>query len=201
MNSATSPIPDAPGAAGAPALGIERLLLVVTGSVSAAHMPFWINWLGGTYPGLETKTVLTRSAQRFVTRHALSSGPGRCEVFTDTWPEEESNARHVEWGEWAQAVLVYPASFHFLARLALGLADTPALLAAQCATAPVVVAPALPPGGWQSPACVGHVTALRSRPNTEVLTPLQSVSRTTGRREAWSPALLPDALRAVERLR
>ncbi|MGC9381745.1 flavoprotein [Streptomyces sp. MH13] len=197
----TTPLPGPPGAGGAPALGIERLLLVITGSVSAAHMPFWLNWLGMCYPGLETQVVLTRSAGRFVTRQALSTGPEGREVRTDSWPEEDTHARHVEWGEWAQAVLVYPASFHFLARLALGMADTPALLAAQCTTAPVVVAPALPPGGWQSPACVGHVTALEARPNTEVLTPLQGVSRATGRQEAWAPALLPDALRAIERLR
>ncbi|MFI8948943.1 flavoprotein [Streptomyces sp. NPDC053750] len=197
----TTPLSGPPGEGGAPALGVERLLLVVTGSVSAAHMPFWLNWLGMSYPGLQTNVVLTRSAGRFVTRSALSTGSEGCEVHTDTWPEEDTHARHVEWGEWAQAVLVYPASFHFLARLALGLADSPALLAAQCTTAPVVVAPALPPGGWQSPACVAHVTALAARPNTEVLTPLQGVSRTTGRQEAWSPALLPDALRAIERLR
>ncbi|CAL9327098.1 flavoprotein [Streptomyces sp. SudanB182_2057] len=197
----TTPLPGSPETGGAPALGIERLLLVITGSVSAAHMPFWLNWLGMTYPDLEIKVVVTPSAGRFVTRTALSTGPGGREVCTDTWPGEDTHALHVEWGEWAQAVLVYPASFQFLARLALGLADTPALLAAQCTTAPVVVAPGLPPGGWQSPACVAHVTALKARPNTEVLTPLQGLSRATGRQEAWTPAMLPDTLRAIERLR
>ncbi|MEY9949326.1 flavoprotein [Kitasatospora sp. GAS1066B] len=192
--------PQPAGPVGVPALGLSRLLLVVTGSSSAATMPFWLNWLGELYPALRVQPVLTRSAQRFVTRQGMT-GARTGEALLDLWPEDELTARHVEWAEWAEAVLVYPASFHFLARLALGLADSPALLAAQCTTAPLVVAPALPPGGWQSPACVAHVAALTARPNTAVLTPRPAASLTTGRQDAWAPALFPAAIGELERLR
>ncbi|MEU8705041.1 flavoprotein [Streptomyces sp. NPDC048565] len=191
---------EATPAPGVPPLGISRLLVVVTGSASASNMPFWLTWLGQVYPELETRVVVTRSAERFVTLQALMDHRGT-DVRTDTWPADEPSALHVEWAEWAEAVLVYPATFHFLARCALGLADSPALLAIQCCTVPVVLAPALPPGGWQSPVCAGHVAALAERPNTAVVPPVPAVSRTTGRKDAWAPAILPEVLREVERLR
>ena len=136
---------------GVPELGISRMLLVVTGSVSAADLPFWVEWLRASYPDLQIRVVVTRSAERFVTRVALAGRSGG-EAFLDAWPDDESVARHVEWERWAQAIVVYPATLNFIARLALGLADTPAMLAAQCATVPVVLAPALPPGGLDSAA-------------------------------------------------
>ena len=104
--------------------------------------------------------MLTRSARRFVTPAALAARSGG-EVFLDAWPEDEAAARHVEWQQWAQAIVVYPATLNFIARFALGLADTPALLAAQCATVPVVLAPALPPNGLDSAAYQAHWTRCR----------------------------------------
>ncbi|MFF9409873.1 flavoprotein [Streptomyces anandii] len=183
-----------------PSLGLSRLLLVVTGSNSAATLPFWLTWLGEVYPHLQVKVAVTSSAERFVTRHGLASHRFG-EAEHDAWPRDDSHARHVEWSEWAQGILVYPATFHFVARLALGLADSPALLAAQCTSGPVAVAPALPPGGWQSPACAAHVAALSMRPNTTVVPPRPGVSRTTGRPDAWAPALMPEAIRALESVR
>ncbi|MEV4293601.1 flavoprotein [Microbispora rosea] len=183
-----------------PEVGITRLLLVVTGSTAAADVPFWVEWLRGSYPKLEIRTVLTRNARRFVTRAALAGRSGG-EVLLDEWPDEEVRARHVEWEQWAQAIVVYPATLNFMARLALGLADTPAMLAAQCATAPVVLAPALPPNGLDSAAYQAHWTALQRRRNVAVAPPRRGLSATTGREDAWVPAFMPDVLTLVEQRR
>lgn len=183
-----------------PVLGVSRLALVITGSVPATGMPFWLSWLRESYPRLEITTVVTRSAKRFVTQQALEVRvPG--EVMTDTWPEHESRARHVELWEWADAMVVYPATLHFTARLALGLADSPALLAAQCMTAPIAVAPALPPGGLDSPAVEAHWAALAARRNVVMVPPAPGLSATTGRDEVWVPPPLPDVLRRLEQRR
>ncbi|MFO7253143.1 MAG: flavoprotein [Actinomycetes bacterium] len=184
----------------APELGISRLLFVVTGAVAAAHTPFWLEWLRGAHPELEIRTVLTRSARRFVTPAALTACSGG-EVFLDEWPEDETAARHVEWQQWADAIVVYPATLNFVARFALGLADTPALLAAQCATVPVVLAPALPPNGLDSAAYQAHWTALQRRRNVAVAPPQPGLSATTRRHDAWAPALLPDVLKLLEQRR
>ncbi|MFI1254195.1 flavoprotein [Streptomyces netropsis] len=182
--------------AGVPDLGLNRLLVVVTGSAYAWSTPYWLEWLRQSCPELEVRVVLTRSAERFVTRQAIAARVGGA-VWGDTWPEDEATARHVEWAEWAEAILVYPATLHFMARLALGLGDSPALLAAQSTRAPVVVAPALPPGALEGAAVRQHWAALAARPNVVLVPPVPGRSQTTGREDAWVPPPLPEALRLI----
>lgn len=184
-----------------PAFTVSRLLLVGSGSLGVSDLPFWIDWLRYAYPRMSQRVVLTRSAERFVTRAALAARAG-CDVDVDVWPAEPTwPARHVEWADWAEAIVVYPATFHFVARLALGLADSPALLTAQCTTAVVGLAPALPPGGPTSAGYEMHRAALAKRPNVVVAPPRPAISVTTGRADGWSAAPLPDLLRLVERRR
>ncbi|WP_251073965.1 flavoprotein [Streptomyces sp. ISL-111] len=193
-----TPLP--PGAPGTPGLGIERLLVVVTGSAYAWSTPYWLDLLRLHHPRLDVKVVLTRSAERFVTRQSVASRVGG-EVYGDGWPADAPGARHVEWAEWADAFVVYPATLHFLARLALGLSDSPALLAAHCSGAPVAVAPALPPGGLESPVVREHWATLAARPNVVLVPPIPGRSLTTGRDDAWVPPPLPDVLHLLaERL-
>jgi phosphopantothenoylcysteine decarboxylase/phosphopantothenate--cysteine ligase len=181
--------------------GAKRLLIVGTGSINVALLPFWIQWLTAGYAGLETRVVVTRTAERFVSRAALTAMTHH-EAVLDAWPDEPTlGARHVELGEWADAVAVYPATLQYLARFALGLADSPSLLALQCTAAPVVIAPALPPGGWQSPAVTAHVAALKQRRNVVVAPPRPGRSVTTGRDDAWAPVPFPTALRFLEACR
>ncbi|MEV4121898.1 flavoprotein [Micromonospora sp. NPDC049645] len=179
-----------------PELELRRLLLVVTGSAAASNVPTWLNWLRETYPRLDVAVVATPSALRFVTRQALSLRIDH-EVLVDTW-EDCERARHVEHVEWADAMLVYPATFHFVARLALGLADSPALLAMQCTSAPVGLSPALPPGGLDSPAFQRHWATLAERRNLALIPPLPARSLTTGRDDGWVSPPLPEALRRLE---
>lgn len=180
-----------------PDLGLHRLLLVVTGSATASEVPLLVSWLTRAYPDLELTIVLTRSARRFVTPGALAGQSGS-DVLLDEWPADDWHARHVEWAEWAEAILVYPATLSWISRLALGLADSPALLAAQCTTAPVVLAPALPPGGYGSAAYRRHWEALSTRPNVAVAPPQPVSSQTTGRQDAWGPAPLGRVVELLE---
>ncbi|MGW2329934.1 flavoprotein [Streptomyces sp. NPDC001700] len=175
--------------------GLTRVLVVVTGSAYAWSTPYWLESLRLHHPGLSVRVVLTRSAERFVTRQAVGA---RAESVTvDVWPEDETTARHVAWAEWAEAIVVYPATLHFMARLALGLADSPALLAAQCTRAPIAVAPALPPGALEGEAARQHWAALAARPNVVLVPPLPGRSLTTGREDAWVPPPLPEVLRLI----
>lgn len=98
----------------------RRLLLVGTGAISAAMLPYWVRWLKLVLPELETRIVITRGAERFVTRMALSA-INASEAVLDEWPDTPVvKAPHVEWAQWAEAVAVYPATVDFLSRFAAG---------------------------------------------------------------------------------
>lgn len=179
-----------------PEFGFSRLLIVVTGSASASGMPQWLVWLRDQYPELEVRVILTRSAQRFVTPSSLGLRLTE-DIMIDSW-EETERSRHVELAAWAEAALVYPATFHYTARFALGLADTPSLLALHCTEALVGLVPALPPGGLDSPAFRTHWAALAARPHVVLVPPTQGRSLFTGQEDSWLPPPMPEALRRIE---
>ncbi|CAM5674569.1 Cypemycin cysteine dehydrogenase (decarboxylating) [Streptomyces alboniger] len=175
--------------------------MIGTGSVTAAHLPFWASWLKAAHPGTEVRYVLTGAATRFVTREVLTA-IGGCDVLADRWPDEpEPKARHVDLAQWPDTVVVLPATLNYLARLAAGLGDSPSVLALQCTRAAIALAPALPPGGAESVAYAEHTARLRSRRNVVVVPPHPGRSTTSGKREAWAPASFPDVLAAADGLR
>ncbi|GAA2538992.1 MULTISPECIES: flavoprotein [Streptomyces] len=190
--------PSNPFAAPAPTLGMERLLLVGTGALHAWQLPTWVSWLRLTYPDLALRTVVTRSAERFVTRPALDALSGS-ETLVDEWPAGGSaRAVHVELAQWADAVLVYPATVNFISRYAAGITDTPVLLALQCLQAPVAVAPCLPPGADRSETVREHLATLAARSNVVVAPTTAALSVTTGRHDAQVPPPLPAVIERLE---
>ncbi|MFI6660837.1 flavoprotein [Streptomyces sp. NPDC050523] len=196
MHDAASALPSA-----APPFTGRRLLYVGTGALGVMFMPMWLHWLRTSYPEVEIRTVVTRSATRFVTPTTLSVFGGRPPQL-DVWGEEpETTAPHVELAHWADTVVVHPATFHFTGRLALGVADTPTLLALQCTAAPIALAPALPPGALTSPAWRQHARTLAERANVTVVPPHQGISMTTGEPGAMTAATLTEVIPAVEALR
>ncbi|MGK5447327.1 flavoprotein [Streptomyces radiopugnans] len=182
-----------------PSYSFRRLLLVGTGALGVCSLPGWVGWLRENHPRIELRTALTRHATRFVAPAALTA-IGGARLFHDEWPDEaQVTAPHVELAEWADAVAVFPATFHFVSRFTLGLADTPVMLALQCSTAPIGLAPALPPGGFQSHAMRTHLAALRERRNVVVADPEPGRSVTTGAVTRNAAATLPSLLELIEK--
>ncbi|MBM7167707.1 flavoprotein [Streptomyces sp. G44] len=184
-----------------PPFTARRLLYIASGGVQAMFLPMWLGWLRSSYPDTEIRCVVTRSALRFATPTAISAAGGTGLPMVDTWPDEPDGALHVELAQWPDAVLVHPATLSFVTRLSLGIADTPALLALQCTKAPIVLCPALPPGGNENPAYRRNVAELSQRDNITVLPPIPGISMSTGQAGIGTAALLPHAIAALEEAR
>ncbi|MFE3598684.1 CypD family RiPP peptide-cysteine decarboxylase [Streptomyces sp. NPDC059096] len=130
-------------------MNVERfegaeLHLHVTGSISAALVPWWIHWLRELHPDLVVHVSVTRSATRFVTVRALRHLVNG-QVWTDSWddpglpPEVNSGQSGA-----SECFIVFPATLDTLMRLAQGRADSPALLMFQVTERPIVIADTLP---------------------------------------------------------
>ncbi|MFF0745202.1 flavoprotein [Streptomyces sp. NPDC004111] len=179
-----------------PDSGFRRVLVVGTGALGVAFLPFWVNWLKNSFPDLDLRVALTRSAHRFVSAEAVSVLSGR-EVFVDDWHQPPTAGAgtavpHVELAAWPDLVLVHPATLNFVSRYALGLPDTPLLLALQSTRALVGVAPSLPPGAHKSPVAQGHLDVLRARPGVVVAPTVEAVSASTGESEDGGSAPLSE---------
>ncbi len=139
--------------------GARRVVVGVSGSIAAYKAPTIVRRLREA--GHEVRVVATEAALRFIGAPALaavSGGPVSCGVFDDPAAVE-----HVAVGEWAELVLVAPASADLLARVRAGRADDLLTATILTTTAPVVLSPAMHTQMWLNPATVDNVATLRSR--------------------------------------
>lgn len=126
--------------------GIERVLLIGTGAIGACHLPSFVGLLRHGY-GFDVTVCLTEAARDFVSPRSLAALTGR-PVVPPHWPEE-GGPEHVTWAQWAQAVIVWPATLNFLSRCAFGIADTLPAAIVLSTTAPIVFAPSVATGATE----------------------------------------------------
>lgn len=141
------------------AVGLRRVVLGVSGAIAAIDAPAMIRGLHSA--GCDVRVALTRTATRFVARAALDALTHHA-VWSGLWQRDARNpAPHVHLAEWAELVVVYPASATTLSRIATG--DCSDLVAAIVAAtrAPVIVAPSMNDAMYESPAVQANLAVLR----------------------------------------
>lgn len=137
----------------------KRILLGVTGSIAAYKVVDLASKL--TQAGALVDVVMTEAAQKFVTPLTFRSVTGR-PVYVDMWGLDD-HVRHVALAEQADLMVIAPATAHTLAKLAHGLADNLLTVTAVAARCPMMVAPAMDGGMYESPATQANVDTLKAR--------------------------------------
>ena len=137
-----------------------HVVLAVTGGIAAYKAVEVMRGL--QHAGCDVRVTMTADAARFVgapTFEALSGHP----VADDLYAYPESPIPHVFLADWADLVLVVPATANALAKMAAGIGDdclSTTLLAAR--RAPLVAA-AMNVHMWRNPATQANVATLRRR--------------------------------------
>jgi 3-polyprenyl-4-hydroxybenzoate decarboxylase len=136
-----------------------RVVLGLTGAIATAHAPTTVSLL--LERGFDVEIAATRDALRMVSRLALEAITHR-RVHTSLRGHDPSiPVPHIRLAEWAEAVLVYPATATTLARIAHG--DCSELVAALVLStrAPVLVVPSMNPAMLGAPAVQRNLETLR----------------------------------------
>jgi SAM-dependent methyltransferase/3-polyprenyl-4-hydroxybenzoate decarboxylase len=142
-----------------PAGRLRRVVLGISGAVAAVDAPALIRGLHGA--GCDVRVALTRNATRLVSRAALDALTHHA-VWSGLWQRDASApVPHVNLAEWAELVVVCPASATTLSRIATG--DCSDLVAATVAAtrAPVIIVPSMNDTMYESPAVQANLAALR----------------------------------------
>jgi phosphopantothenoylcysteine decarboxylase / phosphopantothenate---cysteine ligase len=137
-----------------------RLALLVSGGIAAYKVVDLASAL--VQAGCEVRVAMTPSATRFVGAPSFQGVTGN-PVLTGLWSGDGSPEPHVALGDWAQLILLAPATANIIGRVAGGRSDdivTATLLAARC---PVVVAPAMNDAMWSKPAVQENIDVLHRR--------------------------------------
>src|SRR5947207_1274489 len=137
-----------------------RVALLVSGGIAAYKVVDLASALAQA--GCQVRVAMTPSATRFVGAATFQGVTGN-PALTGLWAADGSPEPHVSLGDWAQLILVAPATANVIGRIATGRSDdivTATLLAARC---PVIVAPAMNDAMWAKEAVQENLTTLRRR--------------------------------------
>jgi phosphopantothenoylcysteine decarboxylase/phosphopantothenate--cysteine ligase len=137
-----------------------RIALLVSGGIAAYKVVDLASAL--TQAGCQVRVAMTPSATRFVGPASFQGVTG-APVLTGMWATDGAPEPHVFLGDWAQLILLAPATANVIGRVAGGRSGdivTATVLAARC---PVVVAPAMNDAMWSKNAVQENIAGLRHR--------------------------------------
>ena len=134
----------------------RKIILGVSGSIAAYKAVLLLRLL--KKGGATVRVVLTPAVSQFVGELTFSS---LCDgkVFSGLW--DAGWSEHVEWGTWADLMVVAPATAQTIGKFANGLCDnalTAVYLAARC---PVMIAPAMDADMFLHPRVQANLDTLR----------------------------------------
>lgn len=137
----------------------KKILLCVTGGIAVYKAAALTSKL--TQAGAKVKVIMSGSARKFVTPltfQALS----RHDVYTDTFDEKDASViAHIDLADWADLVLVAPATANVIGKLANGIADDMITTTLLATGAPVWVAPAMNVHMYAHPAVEKNMNTLK----------------------------------------
>jgi phosphopantothenoylcysteine decarboxylase / phosphopantothenate---cysteine ligase len=142
-----------------PALEGRLILLGVTGSIAAYKAAELLREL--TRAGAEVQVMMTEAATHFIGPLTMEALSGRPVMLDPLELGDDSSIGHIVAADSADAILIAPATAHWLGAMANGLASD--ILTATClaSSAPVVVAPAMDGDMYAHPATRSNVARLR----------------------------------------
>ncbi|RPF56046.1 bifunctional phosphopantothenoylcysteine decarboxylase/phosphopantothenate--cysteine ligase CoaBC [Aquisalibacillus elongatus] len=136
----------------------KKIVLGVSGGIAAYKACALTSKL--VQQGADVKVIMTEGATEFVqplTFQALSRNP----VYTDAFDEKNpEKIAHIDLADWADLVILAPATAHLLGRLANGLADDMLTTTLLATTAPVYIAPAMNVHMYDHPAVKENLLTL-----------------------------------------
>jgi phosphopantothenoylcysteine decarboxylase / phosphopantothenate---cysteine ligase len=136
----------------------KNILLCVTGGIAAYKAAALTSQL--TQRGANVKVIMSEGACQFITPltfQALS----RNEVYVDTFAEKNPAViAHIDLADWADLVLVAPATANTIGKLANGIADNMITTTLLATKAPVWIAPAMNVHMYEHPAVQANIETL-----------------------------------------
>ncbi len=137
-----------------------HIVLGVSGGISAYKAVEVASKLAGT--GASVNTVMTANACRLVGPKSFEAVTGGG-VFTSLWSNyTEYKIGHVNLADWADIVVVAPATANIISKICNGICDDLlSTMLCTCWQKPVVLAPAMNTNMWGNPAVQRNVQVVR----------------------------------------
>jgi phosphopantothenoylcysteine decarboxylase / phosphopantothenate---cysteine ligase len=141
----------------------QKILLGITGGIAAYKIPQLIRDF--VKSGADVRVVMTQSASQFVPALTLSTVSGN-EVIIGSFPEEtdhhlNASTWHIELAQWADILLIAPATANTIAKIAHGYADNAVTTLALAMRCPVILSPSMDTDMWLRTSTQANIATLR----------------------------------------
>lgn len=138
----------------------KKIVLGITGSIAAYKACLIIRLL--IKQGAEVQVVITPAGKEFITPITLSALTSK-PVISDFFAQRDGTWHsHVALGQWADAMLIAPATASSIGKMANGIADNMLITTYLSMKAPVFIAPAMDLDMYAHPSTQHNLDTLRS---------------------------------------
>ena len=145
----------------------KHILVGVSGGIAAYKIPELVRLLKKA--GADVQVTTTKNALEFVTSLTLQTVSGH-KVYTDVFAAiNEHSTEHISLPEWADLMLIAPATANVLGKMAHGIADDALTTTFAAMRKPVVIAPAMNTHMYESPATQEAIRTLSQWENITML--------------------------------
>lgn len=140
----------------------KHILVGISGGIAAYKIPELIRMLRKA--GAEVRVTTTKNALQFVTSLTLET-LSNAKVYSDVFAAiNEHQTEHISLPDWADLMVIAPATANVLGKMAHGIADDAltTTFAATIARRPIVIAPAMNDKMYENPATQQSIATLAS---------------------------------------
>ena len=145
----------------------KHILVGISGGIAAYKIPELIRQLRKA--GAIVKVTTTKNALEFVTSLTLQTVSGN-QVYSDVFAAiNEHSTEHISLPDWADLMLIAPATANLLCKMAHGIADDALTTTFAAMRKPVLIAPAMNTNMYESPATKQAIQQLSQWDNITML--------------------------------
>ena len=140
----------------------KKIILGVTGGIAAYKACYLVREL--VQKGAEVRVVMTPSALEFITPLTFSSLT-KNKVIVNTFPVSEAGnfetaTWHIDYGSWADLMIIAPATVNTAAKIAHGFADNALTTLVTALRCPLIIAPAADVDMYMNPVTRENISKL-----------------------------------------
>lgn len=145
----------------------KHILVGISGGIAAYKIPELIRLLKKA--GADVQVTTTKHALEFVTSLTLQTVSGH-KVYSDVFAAiNEHSTEHISLPDWADLMLIAPATANVLCKMANGIADDALTTTFAAMRKPMVIAPAMNTNMYESPATQKAISELATWENVTML--------------------------------
>ncbi len=137
----------------------KKIILGITGGISAYKSAEVCRRLKKS--GAEVQVVMTQAGTKFITSLTMETLSGN-EVVTEMFPQHRMvGTRHINLAQWADLVLVAPATYNLIGKISCGIADDILTTIISSTKAPILLVPAMNVNMYENPVCQQNIEKLK----------------------------------------